>query len=250
MTHDETKFRLKACRPNGQDSDDPALREALEQAQNDPELQAWLERERAFDRAVAERLRQVVPPANLRQSIMAGVAVTGVMRRAWWRTPWVLAMAAAFVVLLSSALLVWRPVAEEPITGAEELLRLAHADVRDGGPSRGGGAYSATLNDVRRWLESPDTKLSEGMPFQLKQLKDGGCRIIPAGGCEVVQICFKRDKLYHVYVAPRARFKKLQLQDLPILQQQGGVALATWADEHYVYVLATREGLEAVRALL
>ena len=63
------KDLLHAWRP-GQDVPHEAL-EAREIAAKDPALAAWLDSERAFDQAFADRLRDVTPPADLLDRILA-----------------------------------------------------------------------------------------------------------------------------------------------------------------------------------
>jgi hypothetical protein len=65
MTNLEAKFVLSAYRASGSDACDPAMQEALQQAQRDPALGAWLEQEQAHAMAVAARLAEVPLPAEL-----------------------------------------------------------------------------------------------------------------------------------------------------------------------------------------
>ena len=76
MTNEEAKFMLQGYRPNGSDADNQAFAEALAQAERDPQLRAWFEREQAFDAVVAEKLTELVPPAGLRGSILAGTKLS------------------------------------------------------------------------------------------------------------------------------------------------------------------------------
>jgi hypothetical protein len=63
------KDLLHAWRP-GQDVP-PEVSQAREIASSDPELSAWLDNERAFDQAFADKLRAVRPPSDLLARIMA-----------------------------------------------------------------------------------------------------------------------------------------------------------------------------------
>ncbi len=63
------KVLLHAWRP-GQDVP-PEVAEAREIASKDPALTAWMESERAFDHAFADKLRDVNPPADLLGNILA-----------------------------------------------------------------------------------------------------------------------------------------------------------------------------------
>ena len=72
MTNEEAKFMLNGYRPNGADADNEAFAESLAQADRDPALRKWFDREQAFDRIVADKLRTVSAPEGLRESILAG----------------------------------------------------------------------------------------------------------------------------------------------------------------------------------
>ena len=100
MTNEEAKFMLQGYRPNGQDADNEAFAEALAQAERDPSLRAWFEREQAFDALIAGKLREVRAPDGLRESILAGTKlstqpVAAERTPAWWRGAWGVALAAA-----------------------------------------------------------------------------------------------------------------------------------------------------------
>ncbi len=84
MNNDEAKFILAAYRPNGQDATDPLFAEPLAQARRDPELQAWLDTQLAFDAAVAAKLHDLQPPLGLRDTLLAGAGKS--RREPWWRS--------------------------------------------------------------------------------------------------------------------------------------------------------------------
>lgn len=82
MNKDEAKFLLRAMRPNTSDVQDPVFAEPMKEAQNDPELCAWLQSEQALDDMIARKLKDVPPPAGLEEAILAGVRATQQPRRA------------------------------------------------------------------------------------------------------------------------------------------------------------------------
>src|SRR5258708_6964113 len=81
MNRQETKFLLSAYRPNGADALDQNLAEALRFAQHDPELAPWFAAQRKFDEAVAGRLQEVHPPAEMRDQLHAGMELPRHERR-------------------------------------------------------------------------------------------------------------------------------------------------------------------------
>ncbi len=75
MDKETARFILRSFRPDGADSGDPDFAEALKLAMENRELGEWLAHERAFDAAFAQALGSVDLPENLREDILAGLAV-------------------------------------------------------------------------------------------------------------------------------------------------------------------------------
>ncbi len=100
MHRQEAKFLLSAYRPNGADALDPDLAEARRFAQRDPELARWFAAQLKFDAAIAQRLGELFPTAEMRAEIYAGISLQlkGQSRRAGWRFSGA-AIAATVVVL-------------------------------------------------------------------------------------------------------------------------------------------------------
>lgn len=244
MNTNEAKFILRARRPDGRDDADPRFAEALEQARRDPSLAAWVAREQAFDAMVSDRLREVTPPAGLRDAILAGAR----MQRAapWWREARTLAMAAGLAVLLGVAAL-WSAGRIAP--GGERLALGAMADWEE--PTHhpvvmnGRGALRAILSD-------PAARLAGGLPLDFAQMKAAGCRTLRIAGREVLEVCFVREGAgeLHLYVALRADFGGDELDARPMFRERGALASVAWADERHAYVLLSDGGADTLRAVL
>ncbi len=259
MTNEEAKFLLEGYRPNGADAGNLALAEALARAQRDPELRLWFERQQAFDGGIAAKLRELAPPAGLRESILAGTklgesgARDGRTSRAWWRRGGVIggavAMAAALVVMLN---VFWvqpgRPIALLP--GVDALLKTARADLSGAHPP--GRNHTGDLGVFGEWLQNSGTRLSaQTLPVSLSTLRRDGCRSIDIAGHEVFEICFRRETgWYHVYISPRAGFDPASLQAEPMIHEQGKFVAASWADAEFVVVVAGSTGIDALRGIL
>jgi hypothetical protein len=85
MNNEEAKLILQAYRPGGQDANDPRFREALEQAQRDPELARWFTNEQALDSRISGRLKaSITPPAHLKASLIAQQKSSA---PPWWQQP-------------------------------------------------------------------------------------------------------------------------------------------------------------------
>lgn len=72
MTPGEARCLLAARRPNGADDVDPAIAEALAVLRQHPESAAWVRAEQNLDQQVVAQLRQVLPPSDLKERILAG----------------------------------------------------------------------------------------------------------------------------------------------------------------------------------
>src|SRR6516165_3756434 len=77
MTNQDAKLVLSAYRPNGADARDPFFEQALQQAKRDPELMEWFEKQRAFDRVIAAKLRNIEPPTGLNSKFLQGFGPFG-----------------------------------------------------------------------------------------------------------------------------------------------------------------------------
>ncbi len=259
MTNDEAKFLLQGYRPNGQDAENPAFAEALAQAARDPALRAWLGREQAFDAVIAGKLRDVAPPAGLRESILAGTRLSTATgqpavrsARVWW-SGFRLATLAAAAVVTMAGLWFWGAGGGPRVVSlpsAEVLLSTAMADFRGAHPM--GHPHADALGAFGAWLEDENTRLSAGvMPAKLDELQDRGCRVIEVAGHALFEICFQRDgQWYHVYFAPRADFDPATVHEEPMFHEQGHFVAASWADEKYVYLVSSTSGIDSLRGLL
>lgn len=246
MNNQEAKFYLSAYRPGGADARDPAMAGALEQVQRDPALRAWFEREQAHDAAVAEKLRAVAPPADLRAAILAGGRASG-EARVWWRRPQWMALAATFALLATLAGL-WLSgwTASGAPRGVGELASFSLRDL-DGLHYP---AHVAAGSELERLLAAGRPGLADGVGLSPQELRRDGCHVLKVGGIEVYEVCFKRDRYYHLYLVRRDNMRVEPGEERPMLVVRDERAALTWADDRYVYVLAGRGDGGDLRALL
>jgi hypothetical protein len=270
MRNDEAKFILSAYRPGGRDAHDPAMAPALAQAKNDPALSAWLARQQAHDAAVAAKLREVVPPAGLRDAILAGARVSGrgvgevsgtgetsgadtasdskkevaVARKAWWVQPVWLAAAAAMALLLSLA--AWRMA---PVRG-ESFGEFAVNFVDKGFMLQKRGADVAAL---KAWLGEQRGPLPEALPAKFAELRALGCRTLSYRGQDVSLMCFEREgKEFHVFVARLENVGRSAEGTVPRMLDgvKNGYVAAEWADSKNRYVVVSDASLTALKGVL
>ena len=248
MTNDEAKFLLRGYRANGSDADDPAFAEALAQATRDPGLRSWLEREQQFDMTIAAGLKSASAPVGLRESILAGTKL-GSERRARVSPGWWIGIAAVLAISVGSiAYLQFGKARATQVASINSLVNVAWDDL--------GGAHPPTKHadafpDVAGWLESPATHMHDGLPLDFKHMIAEGCRAQRIAGSLFVEVCFNRNgTMFHIYMAPRRDFTNQGLDREPMFQQKGHMATASWADDRFVYVLASANGADAIRAIL
>jgi anti-sigma factor RsiW len=243
MNDDQTKFLLGAFRP-GRDTADPAFAGALEQMTHDPKLRAWFERDQAFGTAIAGKLREVAPPAGLREAILAGGKLGA--RTPWWRRPALLAAAAAIVMLLSLAPIAVRMTRPAAATNLSEFA-MAFA----GRGFIGLQQRDTDVEKLKAWLANRHAPLPTEIPWELAQLRGLGCRTVDFKGKTVSMLCFEQGHEYHLFVAWREDFPDLPGSIEPHFQTgRGSWAAAAWSDKQYHYVLVSDAGEAAVKRLL
>ncbi len=245
MNNDEAKFILGAYRPDGRDATDPQFGEALAQAERDPELRRWLENQRAFDRAVSERLGAVPPPAGLRESILAGSRVSQ-PRRTWWANPaWWAAAAAVMVLAIVGSRMALAPGGNT----LAEFAEFAAGDIVEQHDSHDG--FPAGLREVQARLAAMKEPLSRGLRLDLEELRRQRCRSVRIAGREVFELCFNRDGTwYHLYVAHRGDMAAGATDGKPLTAARGAYTSAAWVDDRHVYALVARTDAGALQRLI
>lgn len=247
MNNEQAKFILGAYRPSGRDAGDATFGEALRQAQLDPALGAWLAREQAFDTRVAAKLRAIVPPPGLREAILTGAHMSTSAVHSRWRPAAWLAMAASLAVLISLVATQWYRAARPAPAGLDQMARFALAEPL----SAHTGPHADKLGALGAWLENPANRMVAVPSVDLTRLKAQGCRTVSIAGHEVFEICFQRDGgWYHLYFARRSDFAAGTGDGVPVVLEQGGRSVATWAGQQLAFALMTSGGAEALRRIL
>lgn len=258
MDKQRCRYILRACRANGADASDPLVREALAIAQQDPKLAAWLERERIVDRAIADKLREVSAPDELRQNILNGAALSSAPRR--WRTVAALvgtglAAAAAITIGVQRML----PVEAPPASRFDLLLASAFDDSRQPiTPSY----YAASIGDLRGWLAQGTAPAPGEIPAALAELSTIGCKTIDWSGVASSVVCFRApafcrdqngemvDRVMHLYTIDQKSCSGGSAEREPITFAREDQSVATWRDADHFYVLVVKAPERALRSFL
>jgi hypothetical protein len=243
MNNEQAKFILQGYRPNGADSADADVVAAMEQAKRDPALGVWFAKEQAFDAAISAKLGEVVPPAGLRDAILAGGRMSETSRpvRAWWNRPAWLAAAAGVAVLLTAGVAVWRNQA----AGLEEFA-LADAKL-----SATHGGHGHENNELQAVLNNPGTRLGQKLPISFVNLHETGCRTVSHRGHDVLELCFKRNGVwFHAYFVRKSDYPQAIAQTVPRLTDHGSISMAMWSDAEHVIVVVSKTGRKNLEALL
>ncbi len=218
MTPEEAQFLLAAYQ-RGQASDlDPQFQEALQLVSKNPELQAWLENEQAFDQSMRERLAETSIPTDLREKLLAGRLITP--SRPWWGRSVVWAAAAVFLLAASSIFIWQRPgllrsvsMAFSPTTA--ELFRKEMAEFMSEDWDHNLTNTESNVVQLKAWLQ----KQVEGEELQyskiLEQTPTYGCQVLNWHGIKVALVCFQANEgVIHVLTVPKSAIKDTLVSEL------------------------------------
>ena len=235
MEKDKAQSILSVYRLGDQDEADPFFAEAKAELARNPELANWFAQEQAFDRAISEKLADLVAPFGLKTRILANA--TPVATRQWsWTARFALAAAALF--LLAQVIGLWRTQSEKTRTLAhyqQEMVSFIKLDP----PLE---VESHDLAKMQTWLSQENAPSKMDLPRRLATLQPVGCRVLRFRDHKVTLLCFKRggDNLAHLFVVDRAALPKLKPGAKPVFAGEGEWMTASWAKEDDAYMLVTR----------
>lgn len=237
MNNEEAKLILQAYRPGGQDANDPRFREALEQAQRDPELARWFANEQALDSRISAKVKaSITPPAHLKSQLLAQRKIVSPV--AWWRQPvWQLAAAACVALLVTLGVLWFAPADQAQFAAYRNKM----AEFADNKLDRL-DLMSRDVAEVRRWLAQKESHGDLVLPAGLNGRPSLGCRLLDWKGHKVSLICFELEnkQVAHLLVVDSAAFKNAPTES-PVFNQVGNVATASWTRDGKTYVIASKE---------
>src|SRR6266404_2176017 len=233
MNNQEAQMILRAYRLGGQDTSDPLIAEALEQAQRDPELQKWLAEEHVFDLRVQAKLRTaMVAPPELKANLLALQKMARPVS-SWQRPMWMSAAATA-VLLLALATLWLRP------GNSAQLDSFRNTMVRYSMQEPEHITFETSdTTKIQHWLQRRGMKTEFELPVGLGGKPAEGCRVVDWNGRKVTLICFVLADGNHVdfFVMDRADFPGLAGSNAPQFAKAGALMTVTWSKGNRVYLL-------------
>jgi len=236
MDNHKAKLRLSLYRQTGADAQDPFFSEALQQAEKDPALRAWLADQQAFDRQFTAALAGVSAPQEGRALIEATMMRRPSRWSRWWRP---LALAASFAVLITLSVSWWRDrtLTLPPEASIAELARTLsenHISL---------GLMSSDYSTLRTWLTGKQGPLPQALPPGLAQYGLIGCQTWETTRGKVSLICFMDGNkgVYHLYVfeAPKDGPPGPGVSE-PQLQREGDWSFALWQEGGRTHALGAR----------
>jgi hypothetical protein len=245
MNSQQAKEILELYRTGVTDENDPEWVSALEQAKRDPELGGWFEAQRTFNDSIRSKLRQIKPPADLRDRILANRARAKVIV-VWWRRPEILAAAAALVILVSLAAF-WLSTPGTSNLDAYQI-RMAKAALRPYNMD----VVTNDLDQIRAYLAKNgapgDYVLSEG----LMKLPGVGCARLKWNNQPVSMVCFQLGKhdLLWLFVVNNTALRNSPISARPELHSVGKLMTATWRRDGNTYFMGAIGNQELIRKFL
>lgn len=256
MDNEEARFLLAACQPSGKDAARPEIAGALAQAQRDPELAAWLERERRSDRAIAAQLRALEPELNLRARLLAGGRAS---RRARTSRTWRRGFGLAAAITLAAGLGWWGHaiIFDPPARPAERVAPLLAWQRNAVGvfsnPFFGLDLEDTSYAPLQAHLVAHSAPVAGVLPFNDAIVSAVGCKVLQWREGTVSLTCFRSDtgELVHLFVGLRGGVDEALIQHGPHRVQVGAFATVTWMrGEHIVMVASKMPADQLERALV
>lgn len=231
MNRRKAKQFLEVFRANGADNEDPQFSEALEQAQSDPRLAQWFADQKRFDRIVADSLKALTVPKDLKAGILEARKI---VKPPFWRNWRVQAAAAACAVAFVTgvSLFVANQKAQFPTLRSSLVEKAWNAE----------GHHlefeSSDVVRIKQWLARQFVSTEFSFPAALLDAKLVGCRVVETDGLRVPMICLADgSKHLHLFVIDGVTLTDAPGEGTPDFEKCSGWKTAAWQQGGQTYVL-------------
>lgn len=236
MDNQKAKLRLSIYRHTGADAQDPFFSEALQQAEKDPALRAWLADQQAFDAQFTAALSGVSAPREGRALIEATMMRKPSPWSQWWRP---LALAASLAVLITLSTSWWRDgtltlSSDASVAALARDLSEHHVSI---------GLMSSDYSKLRAWLTEKQSPMPGTLPPGLAQYGLIGCQAWETTRGKVSLLCFMDGNkgVYHLYVFENpGDGQSAPGVSEPQIQREGDWSFALWQDRGRIHALGAR----------
>lgn len=239
MNLEEAKFILSSLRPDSADHHDPRFTEALELAEQTPELKAWLESMQRQDLVISEKLASLDTPSDLKSTILAGLHVSQ-PKPAWKKRSFLMMAAAAVGVLAASVTFLSLP---GPVPAPDPTIAFREAMITGIKNLDEFDYVSEDPEAVRTWLNAHSSSSTVALPEKLKTFKTAGCKLLNWQGNRASLICFHLNPedprpTVHLVVVDTELFPEHEMTQ-PEIEMHQRWASAMWREGGKTYLLAT-----------
>lgn len=194
MTPEEARIVLGSMRPDRSDAEDPLFREALDLVESDEELREWFEGHQAVDRMVAEKLRALELPADLRTGIHASLSATRRGNR-WKRAGILFAVAALMAAVAVPLILMKKRSADSGVSLAKSDSESFRGDMLHEIETLTGFDFvSADVGQIREWMDAQERFPGFPLPGGIVGWPSLGCKVVDWRGRRATLICFKENE--------------------------------------------------------
>ncbi|MDP0498483.1 MAG: hypothetical protein Q7P63_00130 [Verrucomicrobiota bacterium JB022] len=257
----EDSLNWKHVYQPGRDDKAPELEPLRARLTRDPELQAEVEAEQAFDDAIGQALRSSPVPAGLADSILAQLEAREKPAAApanaypprtpfWWIHPVLLGAAAAVVMFFALGYTFFFP----PNQGREQLppdvyaLLAAAEEYSEPGDTR---VIDNNYERLVSFLQAHHSPTPAALPGELDKKSSVACESFKIKGVGTGLVCFKKDEdLYHLFTMNRADMPWLEDLPQPRLAKINDHCCVIWTTPDQVYIMTTKAPEKNVRKIL
>jgi len=235
MSRDQAKEILSAFRPGTEDERDPVFIEAMQVAEHDAELAAWLAERQAFDTAVKHRLAASPLPTGLFEQIRIGA--TRRQTDARHKRQRLMALAACLVLFLTlGGLWMYHRNFQTTQFAAcrSDIIRFLQQFPRL-------DLETANLAQARQWLADTRHLQQVQFPAGLTRFPTIGCRTLEWRGHRLGLICFMVDgEVVHFIVIPRSSIPDGPPASEPQFARVAGETTVAWSRGELTYLVLSK----------